>query len=37
MGAEVIKVESCSRMDINRGRANPMPGDPRLYPNGGTR
>ena len=34
MGAEVIKVESCSRMDINRGRANPMPGDPRLYPNG---
>ena len=34
MGAEVIKLESCSRMDINRGRANPRPGDPRLYPNG---
>ena len=34
MGAEVIKLESCSRMDINRGQANPRPGDPRLYPNG---
>ena len=34
MGAEVIKLESCSRMDINRGNANPAPGDPRLYPNG---
>ena len=34
MGAQVIKLESCSRMDINRGQANPRPGDPRLYPNG---
>ena len=34
MGAEVIKVESCSRMDINRGRARPAPGDPRVYPGG---
>jgi len=34
MGAEVIKLESCSRMDINRGNANPLPGDPRVYPNG---
>ena len=25
MGAEVIKVESCSRMDINRGSARPAP------------
>ena len=34
MGAEVIKVESCSRMDINRGRARPAAGDPRVYPGG---
>ena len=34
MGAEVIKVESCSRMDINRGRASPAPGDTRVYPGG---
>ena len=34
MGAEVIKLEACSRMDINRGNANPLPGDPRVYPNG---
>lgn len=34
MGAEVIKLESCSRMDINRGNAAPRPGDPRVYPNG---
>ncbi len=34
MGAEVIKVESCSRMDINRGRARPAPGDIRVYPGG---
>ena len=34
MGAEVIKVESCSRMDINRGRASPAPGDTRVYPDG---
>ena len=34
MGAEVIKVESCSRMDINRGRARPEPGDTRVYPGG---
>ncbi len=34
MGAEVIKLESCSRMDINRGRARPGPGDPRVYPGG---
>ena len=34
MGAEVIKLESCSRMDINRGNAHPRPGDPRVYPNG---
>ena len=34
MGAEVIKVESCSRMDINRGRARPAPGDTRVYPGG---
>ncbi len=34
MGAEVIKLESCSRMDINRGNAVPRPGDPRVYPDG---
>ncbi len=34
MGAEVIKLESRSRMDINRGRAKPGPGDPRVYPDG---
>ena len=26
MGAQVIKVESCSRMDISRGRPKPTPG-----------
>ena len=34
MGAEVIKLESRSRMDINRGRARPGPRDPRVYPGG---
>lgn len=34
MGAEVIKVESCSRMDISRGRAKPTPGEYRNYPGG---
>ena len=35
MGAQVIKVESCSRMDISRGRANPTtPGEYRSYPGG---
>ena len=34
MGAEVIKLESRSRMDINRGRARPGPGDPQVYPDG---
>ena len=34
MGAEVIKLESRSRMDINRGRAKPGPRDPRVYPGG---
>ena len=34
MGAEVIKLESRSRMDINRGRAKPGPRDPRVYPDG---
>lgn len=33
MGAEVIKVESCSRMDISRGHAHPPPGEG-LYPGG---
>ncbi len=32
MGAEVIKVESCSRMDISRGSARPTP--EALYPGG---
>jgi len=34
MGAEVIKVESLSRTDINRGKARPGPDDLRVYPNG---
>lgn len=34
MGAEVIKIESLSRMDINRGKARPSPDDLRVYPNG---
>lgn len=34
MGAEVIKVESCSRMDISRGQARPTPGAHRVYPGG---
>ncbi|HAA94062.1 MAG TPA: hypothetical protein DHW65_10590 [Dehalococcoidia bacterium] len=34
MGAEVIKLESLSRMDINRGRARPTADDLRVYPNG---
>ena len=36
MGAEVIKVESCSRMDISRGRARPAPGASigAVYPGG---
>src|SRR5207248_9561398 len=34
MGAEVIKVESCSRMDISRGAARPTPQGEWLYPGG---
>jgi crotonobetainyl-CoA:carnitine CoA-transferase CaiB-like acyl-CoA transferase len=34
MGAEIIKVESCSRMDINRGQARPTPETYRMYPQG---
>ena len=34
MGAQVIKVESCSRMDIARGPARPIPGTNSQYPNG---
>jgi crotonobetainyl-CoA:carnitine CoA-transferase CaiB-like acyl-CoA transferase len=34
MGAEVIKVESCTRMDINRGLARPTPETLRMYPQG---
>jgi crotonobetainyl-CoA:carnitine CoA-transferase CaiB-like acyl-CoA transferase len=34
MGAEVIKVESCSRMDISRGQARPASGSGALYPQG---
>lgn len=35
MGAEVIKVESCSRMDISRGTARPAAtGAGRVYPGG---
>jgi benzylsuccinate CoA-transferase BbsF subunit len=33
MGAEVIKVESCARMDISRGAARPAAGEG-LYPGG---
>jgi crotonobetainyl-CoA:carnitine CoA-transferase CaiB-like acyl-CoA transferase len=32
MGAEIIKVESCARMDINRGPARPTPESYRMYP-----
>ena len=32
MGAEVIKVESTSRMDISRGQARPTPQGYRVYP-----
>ena len=34
MGAEVIKVESCARMDISRGAARPTPQGEGLYPGG---
>lgn len=34
MGAEVIKVESCSRMDNNRGQARPSAAGFGLYPQG---
>ena len=34
MGAEVIKVESLSRMDGSRGRAQPVPMGYNLYPGG---
>src|SRR5919198_2059909 len=34
MGAEIIKVESCARMDINRGQARPTPETHRMYPQG---
>ena len=34
MGAQVIKIESLSRMDINRGKASPSQDDLRVYPNG---
>jgi crotonobetainyl-CoA:carnitine CoA-transferase CaiB-like acyl-CoA transferase len=34
MGAEIIKVESCARMDINRGQARPSPETHRMYPQG---
>ena len=34
MGAQVIKVESCSRMDISRGSVKPTPGQYRSYPAG---
>ena len=34
MGAEVIKVESCSRMDISRGAARPTSQGEGLYPGG---
>src|SRR5262245_44929190 len=34
MGAEVIKVESCSRMDISRGAARPTSQGEGLYPRG---
>jgi benzylsuccinate CoA-transferase BbsF subunit len=32
MGAEIIKVESCTRLDISRGPARPGPESLRLYP-----
>jgi crotonobetainyl-CoA:carnitine CoA-transferase CaiB-like acyl-CoA transferase len=34
MGAEIIKVEACSRLDISRGPARPGPESTRLYPGG---
>ena len=34
MGAEIIKVESCSRLDISRGPARPSAGNEGLYPGG---
>jgi benzylsuccinate CoA-transferase BbsF subunit len=34
MGAEIIKVEACSRLDISRGPARPGPESARLYPGG---
>ena len=34
MGAQIIKVESCSRMDIARGPAKPLPGTTAQYPGG---
>ena len=34
MGAEVIKVEACARLDISRGPARPKPGAEGLYPGG---
>jgi crotonobetainyl-CoA:carnitine CoA-transferase CaiB-like acyl-CoA transferase len=34
MGAEVLKVESCSRLDINRGPARPAPENRQQYPGG---
>ncbi len=34
MGAQVIKVESCSRMDIARGPARPVPGSNAQHPGG---
>jgi len=34
MGAEVIKVESCSRLDSSRGPARPAPHGDGLYPGG---
>jgi crotonobetainyl-CoA:carnitine CoA-transferase CaiB-like acyl-CoA transferase len=34
MGAEIIKVASCARMDINRGQARPTPETYRTYPQG---
>jgi benzylsuccinate CoA-transferase BbsF subunit len=34
MGAEIIKVEACSRLDISRGPARPGPESARLYPDG---
>jgi benzylsuccinate CoA-transferase BbsF subunit len=34
MGAEIIKLESCSRMEINRGLARPTPETYCMYPQG---